>query len=85
MITLPITIDCLYDPAFVPVRDSKGTCTNIDEYNLKNVPVIAEVLTVHFNKNTMRVRFTWNGSSMTMDVSAQPFMDAYLIVPKDKQ
>jgi hypothetical protein len=79
MIQLSLTIPYLYDPAFVPVRDEKGTCTNMDQYELKDVTVVAEVLTVHFSTNKMRVRFIWNGSPITRDVSNQPFLDTFNI------
>lgn len=43
-----------------------------------------EVLTVHLEKNTMRVRSKeqWLGKWETYDVSAEPFFERYAIVGK---
>lgn len=45
--------------------------------------VDAEVLTVHIEKNKMRVRYVdSDGKPKTMDVDAQPFFARYNIVEK---
>lgn len=54
----------------------------MDEYHLYNVEVDVEVLTVHFQKGTMRVRIIsdiWNG---TRDVDATPFFEQFQVVTK---
>jgi hypothetical protein len=44
--------------------------------------VQAEVLTVHFAKRTMRVRFNVDGKAMTIDVDATPFFEKYQLIER---
>jgi hypothetical protein len=52
-------------------------------FGFKANPVIAEVLTVHFEKRTMRVRWVDpdDNQKHTWDTSAEPFFAKYSVVP----
>ena len=86
LLTVNVQIIQLRDPRWVAVRDSTGKALNMDRYYVS--PYLdVEVLTVHFNKRTMRVRFVWNGETQTRDISADAFFEKYAVVlniPKDE-
>ena len=55
---------------------------NMDTYYLHNVEMEVEVLTVHFAKNTMRVRLPAGYNIKSLDVDATPFFDQLKLVAK---
>lgn len=82
--TLPkvkIVVSRLADPKFVPVRVD-GKTINMDEYHLKDVELEVEVLTVHIEKNKMRVRYPAPFSGKTADISADAFFNKFQITEK---
>ena len=83
---IKIHIKNLQNPDWKPswVKDSFGNnhpsnVSNMDDYYL-SADVEAEVLTVHFNKGTMRVRFKWNNTVDTRDIPNDEFFKHYKII-----
>ena len=56
------------NPDWAPVYDLDNKASNMDSYYIR-ATVDAEILTVHLNKGTMRVRFTWMDRVQTIDVT----------------
>jgi hypothetical protein len=75
-VNLTITVK---NPNWVPVYDANGITSNMDEYHAV-LEFDVEVLTVHFQRNSMRVRFTHMGKVETRDVDATPFFEKYKVV-----
>lgn len=57
----------------------RGNAINLDDYNVYR-DFEVEILTVHFEKNTMRIRFCHRDRIETRDVDATPFFKKYKIV-----
>lgn len=75
--TLKLTFT-VKNPNWVPVYGHDGLA-NMDEYHA-DLEFEVEVLTVHFERNSMRVRFTHMGKIETRDTDATPFFEKYKIV-----
>ena len=77
-LTLKLTLT-VRNPRWVPVYGADGKTTNMDTYH-DDLEFEVEVLTVHFERRTMRVRFNHMGKVETRDVDADPFFQKYKIV-----
>ncbi len=67
-----VTLHQLADPNWVG-NYVDGKATNMDSY-YTSATLEVEVLTIHFEAETMRVRYVWAGKRCTRDVSATDFL-----------
>jgi hypothetical protein len=67
------------DPDWTPIYGADRCAVNMDTRHVYR-DFEVEVLTVHFEKNTMRIRFRHGGRVETRDVDATPFFEKYRIV-----
>ncbi len=77
---LKLVLSRLVNPNFVPQYGADGKATNMDEYHV-DAEVEVEVLTVHFQKGTMRIRVPAPYAT-TRDVDAAPFFEQFAITAK---
>ncbi len=71
----------LRDPSWNPIYGEDRKCLNMDKYYTV-IEKQCEILTVHFEKKTMRVRFMHMGKKETRDVSNAEFTRLFDVVAK---